>query len=251
MIEMNFKVEAFEGPLDLLLHLINQLEVDIYDIPMAEITDQYMHFVRTMQELELNVASEYLVMAATLIQIKSKMLLPKQELSVDIDMEDVEEDPREALVQKLMEYKKYKEAAKTLKEREQERSFYFGKAPMDLEIYDETLEKVELDVGLPDMLSAFHKMLRRKKLAKPLHTRITTQEISIDDRMDEVMHTLKNSKKHKTKFEDLFEGSSKESLVVTFLALLELMKRKLVVIEQQANFADLYVQGKEERTSDG
>ncbi|EUJ27155.1 Segregation and condensation protein A [Listeria grayi] len=247
MIEMNFKVDAFEGPLDLLLHLINQLEIDIYDIPMAEITDQYMEFVHTMQELELNIASEYLVMAATLLQIKSKMLLPKQELAIDLDMEELEEDPREVLVQKLMEYKKYKEAAKTLKEREQERSFYFGKAPMDLEIYEKDIEKAELDVGLPDMLSAFHKMMRRQKLAKPLHTRITTQEVSIGDRMDEVMVTLKAAKNNRTKFEALFEGNTREALVVTFLALLELMKRKLVIVEQVGNFADLYVQGKEEK----
>lgn len=102
MVEMNFKVDAFEGPLDLLLHLIGQLEVDIYDIPMAEITDQYMEFVHTMQEMELDVASEYLVMAATLLAIKSKMLLPKQELEIDYDTLEEEEDPRDALVEKLM-----------------------------------------------------------------------------------------------------------------------------------------------------
>ncbi|EAE4545807.1 segregation/condensation protein A, partial [Listeria monocytogenes] len=132
MVEMNFKVDAFEGPLDLLLHLIGQLEVDIYDIPMAEITDQYMEFVHTMQEMELDVASEYLVMAATLLAIKSKMLLPKQELEIDYDTLEEEEDPRDALVEKLMEYKRFKEAAKELKEKEAERSFYFSKPPMDL-----------------------------------------------------------------------------------------------------------------------
>ncbi|MBC1486431.1 segregation/condensation protein A [Listeria seeligeri] len=249
MVEMNFKVDAFEGPLDLLLHLIGQLEVDIYDIPMAEITDQYMEFVHTMQEMELDVASEYLVMAATLLAIKSKMLLPKQELEIDYDTLVEEEDPRDALVEKLMEYKRFKEAAKELKEKEAERSFYFSKPPMDLTEYDDGSNVAELDVSLNDMLSAFNKMLRRKKLNKPLHTRITSQEISIDDRMDSVMGKLQKQQNHRLRFEELFEEQTKEQLVVTFLAILELMKRKLVEIEQVASFADLYVLGKGEEQS--
>ncbi|MBC6115018.1 segregation/condensation protein A [Listeria seeligeri] len=249
MVEMNFKVDAFEGPLDLLLHLIGQLEVDIYDIPMVEITDQYMEFVHTMQEMELDVASEYLVMAATLLAIKSKMLLPKQELEIDYDTLVEEEDPRDALVEKLMEYKRFKEAAKELKEKEAERSFYFSKPPMDLAEYDDGSNVAELDVSLNDMLSAFNKMLRRKKLNKPLHTRITSQEISIDDRMDSVMEKLQKQQNHRLRFDELFEEQTKEQLVVTFLALLELMKRKLVEIEQVASFADLYVLGKGEEQS--
>lgn len=249
MVEMNFKVDAFEGPLDLLLHLIGQLEVDIYDIPMAEITDQYMEFVHTMQEMELDVASEYLVMAATLLAIKSKMLLPKQELEIDYDTLEEEEDPRDALVEKLMEYKRFKEAAKELKEKEAERSFYFSKPPMDLAEYDDGSNVAELDVSLNDMLSAFNKMLRRKKLNKPLHTRITSQEISIDDRMDSVMGKLQKQQNHRLRFDELFEEQTKEQLVVTFLAILELMKRKLVEIEQVASFADLYVLGKGEEQS--
>ncbi|MBC1934327.1 segregation/condensation protein A [Listeria seeligeri] len=249
MVEMNFKVDAFEGPLDLLLHLIGQLEVDIYDIPMAEITDQYMEFVHTMQEMELDVASEYLVMAATLLAIKSKMLLPKQELEIDYDTLVEEEDPRDALVEKLMEYKRFKEAAKELKEKEAERSFYFSKPPMDLTEYDDGSNVAELDVSLNDMLSAFNKMLRRKKLNKPLHTRITSQEISIDDRMDSVMGKLQKQQNHRLRFDELFEEQTKEQLVVTFLAILELMKRKLVEIEQVASFADLYVLGKGEEQS--
>lgn len=161
---INFKVEAFEGPLDLLLQLIQQLEIDIYDIPMAEITDQYLEYIHLMKELELDVASEYLVMAATLLAIKSKMLLPKQELEIDLDDFDDSVDPRDELVEKLMEYKRFKEAARQLKEKESERNFYFGKAPMDLGEYDTSNKQVNLDVSLNDMLGAFHKMLRRKKM---------------------------------------------------------------------------------------
>lgn len=162
MTGINFKVEAFEGPLDLLLQLIQQLEIDIYDIPMADITDQYLEYIHLMKEMELDVASEYLVMAATLLAIKSKMLLPKQELEVDFEFDD-SVDPRDELVERLMEYKRFKEAAKQLKEKESERNFYFGKAPMDLGEYDTSGKQANLDVSLNDMLGAFHKMLRRKK----------------------------------------------------------------------------------------
>ncbi|WP_099222284.1 segregation/condensation protein A [Listeria costaricensis] len=245
MTEMNFKVEAFEGPLDLLLHLIGKLEIDIYDIPMVEITEQYMEFVHTMQRLELDVASEYLVMAATLLAIKSKMLLPKQELELEEDDFDPDFDPRDELVERLMEYKRYKEAAQELKEKEAERSFYFSKPPMDLSPYEDLDEVRELNVTLEDMLGAFNKLLRRQKLHKPLHTRITTQEISIDTRMEEVLEKLAVHK-GKLRFEELFEERTKEQMVVTFLALLELMKRKAVSVEQADSFSDLYVEGRGE-----
>ena len=118
-VEYNVKIDAFEGPLDLLLHLINRLEIDIYDIPMAAITEQYLIYIHTMKELELDIASEYLVMAATLLAIKSKMLLPKHEEELEEDFE-YEEDPRDDLVEKLIEYRKYKEAAQELKHLEED-----------------------------------------------------------------------------------------------------------------------------------
>ncbi|EUJ43707.1 segregation/condensation protein A [Listeria riparia] len=244
---INFKVEAFEGPLDLLLQLIQQLEIDIYDIPMAEITDQYLEYIHLMKELELDVASEYLVMAATLLAIKSKMLLPKQELEIDLDDFDDSVDPRDELVEKLMEYKRFKEAARQLKEKESERNFYFGKAPMDLGEYDTSNKQVNLDVSLNDMLGAFHKMLRRKKWNQPLHTRITKQEISIDQRMNDVMDHLEATD-GRVAFEDLFEASTKDELIVTFLAVLELMKRSQIGVSQSKSFATLYVfsRGEEE-----
>lgn len=130
------KIEAFEGPLDLLLHLINRYEIDIYDIPVAQITEQYMAYIHAMQELELDIASEYLVMAATLLAIKSKMLLPAPEEEDDGDMEfDEVDDPREELMQRLLEYKKFKEAARELKRREEERALLFTKPPSDLSAY--------------------------------------------------------------------------------------------------------------------
>ena len=132
---ISLKLDVFEGPLDLLLHLIQQLEIDIYDIPIAAVTEQYMNFIHAMKTLELEVAGEYLVMAATLMSIKSQMLLPKPEVAFEYDDEEGE-DPRDALVQQLLEYRKYKYAASVLSEKEEERSLFHTKAPMDLSEYE-------------------------------------------------------------------------------------------------------------------
>ena len=242
------KTEAFEGPLDLLLHLINRLEIDIYDIKMAEITTQYMEHIHAMSVLELNEASEYLVMAATLLSIKSKMLLPiHQDEDMDADFDIPYEDPRDELVQKLIEYKKYKEAAENLQELEGNRSLFFTKAPTDLSEYQasQQLALFELDVNVYDMLGAFQKMLRRKQLSAPLHTRVSRQEVSIKEQMHNVVTTLQ---KHngRLSFYDLFPTRDKTTIVTTFLALLELMKRKVVQVGQQHNFEELVVElGKE------
>ncbi|MGM0834873.1 MAG: segregation/condensation protein A [Bacillota bacterium] len=243
--EYNVKVEAFEGPLDLLLHLINRLEIDIYDIPVAQITEQYLFYIHTMKELQLDIASEYLVMAATLLEIKSKMLLPKHEeelLEEDDDFADYEDDPREELMNRLIEYRKYKEAADDLKELEEERSHLFTKAPSDLTELMKNVEpdEVKLDVSLYDMLGALQKLMRRKKLQKPLQTRIARQEIPIEKRMAELILDLRQYKGRKHFFE-LFPESSKEYIVVTFLAILELLKKNTIMLEQENNFADIYV----------
>jgi segregation and condensation protein A len=239
------KINTFEGPLDLLLHLINRLEIDIYDIPVSEITEQYLNYIHTMKELHLDVASEYLVMAATLLVIKSKMLLPKHEEVLAEDEFEVgfEEDPRDELVERLIEYRKYKEAAQDLKNLEEERSLMFSKPPSDLSELAKDLtaaKKVDLDVTIYDMLGALQKMMRRKKLQKPLATKIARQEISIEKRMEEILLDLRNVKGRKSFFK-LFPYHQKEHIVVSFLAILELMKRKEILIEQEGNFAEIFV----------
>jgi segregation and condensation protein A len=241
----NIKIDAFEGPLDLLLHLIQHLEIDIYDIPVAEITEQYLIYIHTMKELQLDVASEFLVMAATLLEIKSKMLLPNQ--SSDGSEEELipyEEDPREELVEQLIEYRKYKEAADELRSLEEERGLIFTKPPSDLTEYakDSRIENNHVkDVSLYDMLGALQKLLRRKRLQKPLLTKIARQEISIEKRMTEILSDLKQSNKSRIHFFELFPIPQKEHIVVTFLAVLELMKQNEVVVEQEKNFADIFV----------
>ena len=239
------KIDAFEGPLDLLLHLINRLEIDIYDIPVAEITEQYLLYIRTMNELKLDVASEYLVIAATLLEIKSKMLLPKHEEEINEDDAEFsyEEDPRDELVERLIEYRKYKEAAHDLKSLEEERSLMYTKPPSDLSDYVKDIrpEKTELNVSLYDMLAAFQKLLRRKKLQRPMATKIARQEISIEKRMTEILDELKQLKGRKN-FNELFPYPAKDHIVVTFLAILELIKRKEIDVDQQENFGDIFVE---------
>lgn len=242
---VNIKTAGFEGPLDLLLHLIKHLEIDIYDIPMAEITDQYMLYIHTMKELELDVASEYLVMAATLLAIKSQMLLPKyhEDLDEELIEDEYMEDPRDELVARLIEYRKYKEAAIELKEREQERSLMFTKAPSDLSEYTSrriSIEDADKKVTIYDMLGAFNKLLRRQKLQKPLHTKVTRQEISIEARMVEINILLQKAEKW-VDFFDLFPYPDKEHIVTTFLAILELIKRNQVDIMQNGNFENIYI----------
>ena len=243
--QYNIKIDAFEGPLDLLLHLIHHLEIDIYDIPVAEITEQYLIYIHTMKELQLDVASEFLVMAATLLEIKSKMLLPNQSSNgSEEDLIHYEEDPREELVEQLIEYRKYKEAANELRSLEEERGLIFTKPPSDLTEYakDSKIENNHVkDVSLYDMLGALQKLLRRKRLQKPLLTKIARQEISIEKRMTEILSDLKQSNKSRIHFFDLFPIPKKEHIVVTFLAVLELMKQNEIVVEQEKNFADIFV----------
>ncbi|QHN49729.1 segregation/condensation protein A [Geobacillus stearothermophilus] len=239
----NVKIEAFEGPLDLLLHLINRYEIDIYNIPVAQITEQYMAYIHAMQELELDIASEYLVMAATLLAMKSKMLLPvSDEHAEDDSLEFAEaDDPREELMQRLLEYKKFKEAARELKRREEERALLFTKPPSDLSAYaDEKKVSAPLDVNVYDMLGALSKLLRRKKLQKPMRTKIARQDISVEKRMAEILHELRQAKERKN-FYELFPSCDRSYIVVTFLAILELMKQNKIIVEQERNFSDLFL----------
>ncbi|KAB7673219.1 segregation/condensation protein A [Bacillus sp. B1-b2] len=247
--QYSVKIDSFEGPLDLLLHLINKLEIDIYDINVAEITEQYLEYIHAMNVLQLDVASEFLVMAATLLAIKSKMLLPKHEdeLFDDELMFEPDEDSREELIERLVEYRRFKEAADELKELEIERGLIFTRPPSDLSSYSSDSvdsSKQELDVSLYDMLAAFQKLLKRKKLQAPLSTKITRQEIPIEGRMEEIV-TFLQTRKGRVSFEQLFPVATKSHIVVTFLAILELLKRRHIFVEQEGNFADIFVSGKE------
>lgn len=234
------KLDLFEGPLDLLLHLIKQYEIDIYDIPMAQITKQYMEYIHTMQKLELNIASEYLVMASTLVAIKSQMLLPKQEVIED-DSEEYIEDPREELMQRLIEYRKYKEAAEKLKEKEMEANQIFTRPPTTFdEALDEKRPVVQGDISIYDMLGALGKMFERKKWNSPLETTVQRIDIPIEKRMEEVVDRVRKARDG-IAFDHLFTYPNKTHVVVTFIAILELMKANEIFCKQSRHFETLYL----------
>lgn len=237
------KLDAFEGPLDLLLHLINEYEIDIYDIPVAEITEQYTDYIHTMQQLELNVASEYLVMAATLLVIKSQMLLPKQEVAQDID--EYEEDPRAELMERLIKYRQYKEAAEKLKDKEENAVHTYTRAPVVFDDISPHAPVARGDLSIYDMISALNKMFERKSWDQPLDTKITKIEIPIEHRMKEVLHIVKKNKQG-VSFDQLFPYQSRSHIVITFIALLELMKNNKVYCQQAKHFDLLYVYANKE-----
>jgi segregation and condensation protein A len=209
------RLQNFEGPLDLLLHLIKKNEVSIYDIPITLITQQYIEYIDLMQELNLDVAGEFLVMAATLIHIKSRMLLPRP----DPAQEDPEEDPREALMRRLLEHQKFKAAAELLHERETLRSAQWTRPDGPIaEIAGESPEP-EIEVDLFSLISAFRAVVERAK-ARPKVV-LPAEQIPIEDRIEQLMERL--SETEACGFEDLFEDvESRAGLVVTFLALLEM-----------------------------
>jgi segregation and condensation protein A len=238
------KLEAFEGPLDLLLHLINKYEIDIYDIPVAQITEQYMEYIHTMQKLELNIASEYLVMAATLISIKSKMLVPNQQ--VHEDAEEYMEDPREELMERLLEYRKYKEAALTLQERERSDNQLFTRDPAVFENMDHFAPPLQRgDLSIYDMLQALGALFERKKWNEPLETKIQKAEIPIEQRMRDILARISESKKG-VLFDHLFVYPTRSHIVVTFIALLELMKSNEVYCKQKQQFDAIHIYPVEE-----
>lgn len=164
MQEIQIKLDVFEGPLDLLLHLIQKLEIDIYDIPIAAVTDQYMKYIRAMKAFELGVAGEYLVMAATLMAIKSQTLLPTMTSDYDFEEDYEQEDPRETLVTQLLEYRKFKYAAECLAEKAEERSQYFTKEPMNVVAFKSEEQPILKANQLTtiDLFLAFHQMLEKK-----------------------------------------------------------------------------------------
>lgn len=241
---VKIKLETFEGPLDLLLHLIQKSEMDIHDIPIAEVTRQYVKLLESMKESHLELASEFIVMAATLLSIKSKMLLPKPpviEEALDGWTEEAE-DPRNALVQKLLEYKRYKDLALALREREVERSQVYTREPEDLTAYlPQEPDNPVKGIQLLDLLHAFRKALRKAVQSESV-AKIRRDEISVKDRMNEIAGMLASSG-GKGLFSQLFLYKvTKEELVVTFLALLEMMKMKHVLCYQHQLFDDIVIQ---------
>ena len=236
--DYSIKINEFEGPLDLLLHLIKQSNIDIYDIEISEITKQYLDYINKMEELNINIASSYIVMAAELMEIKSKSLLPKKEDEEEIEDEEVVS--KENLINKLIEYKKYKEMAPSFKELETNRQNIFVKSPEKLNNYLDEKITNDGDASVDDLIDAFKKFLERKNLEKPITTKITNKEYSVKERKHNIKNILREKKK--VLFTELFEEKNTGFIIVTFLSILEMTKEKEIIIKQDINFSDISIE---------
>ena len=234
---LNIKLQAFEGPLDLLLHLIEKAEVDIYDIPIAEITDQYLQFINLMDIHDLEVSSEFIVMAATLLEIKSKMLLPKPKKEEN-GTESI--DPREELIRKLIEYKKYKDASLQLKEKLGIYDKVFYKPPEPIENYINDVTSIS-NVSLDMLYISFRNiLLKNESKTRNNFKEIYREVVTVDDKIRLINKLL--ASKPSFYFDDLFLScSNRYETIVTFLAVLELIKRRSLLIEQEKSFARILI----------
>ena len=245
--ELTVKLQVFEGPLDLLLHLLEKNKVNIYDIPIVEITNQYMEYIAEMKRNDLNIMSEFLVMAATLIDIKSRMLLPKQESE-----EEEPEDPRAELVQQLLEYKMYKYMAYELKDRQLEAEQLFFKKPTipsEVAEYEEPVDLEELvgDLNLARLNQIFKTIMKKQNdKIDPVRSKfgkIEKEEVSLSDKMIYVEEYCKTHKRFS--FRNLLEAQhGKMQVIVTFLAILEMMKMGKMFISQETTFGDILIESK-------
>ncbi len=239
--EIAYKLNVFEGPLDLLLHLIEKNKVDIYDIPIVTITEQYLAYVSEMQEQDMDVMSEFLVMAGTLLQIKSKMLLPREETE-----EEEEEDPRAELVRRLLEYKMYKYAALELKDMELDASHNLYKKPTipkEVEEYREEVDPAELVDGLTlSKLNDIFQSIMRKQVDKidPIRSKFGTiekEEINIEERMVQIREEVRGLKETQP---------TRMNIIITFMSILELMKVGAITIRQEETFGEIVINSLDE-----
>lgn len=229
------KLEVFEGPLDLLLYLIKKEEIDIYDIPIARITDQYLEYLELMKLLDLNIAGEFLVMAATLIHIKSKMLLPPEATEGE-DKE--EEDPRAELVKRLLEYKKFKEAASQLSHMESHQRHFFARVAPGVQDAESQVKNEFFEASLFDLITAFTKVL--KDIPKDAFHEVIKDEFTVSEKIHDILHFL--VEQPVILFTELFKrAKNRLEIITTFLAVLELIRLKEVIVRQASPFAEIEV----------
>ncbi len=238
---MNYHVSIndFEGPLDLLLHFVKEMKMDIYEINTERIIEEYLQYIHNLQDLNIDIASEFLVMASDLIHLKSKMLIGKT-------MEDEKEESEygiqseEDLKTRLLEYQKYKEVTKSFKELEEKRGCIYTKVPESLKEYMESPTLKKEGMTIEDLLQAFLSLQERIHFHEPINTKITRKEISVDSRRVRIRNILKEKKK--VTFDELFEVRSKDYVVVTFLALLDMIKSQEIIVRQENNFEQIWIE---------
>ena len=236
--DYSVKIDEFEGPLDLLLHLIKQSNINIQDIDISVITAQYLDYINKMDELNINVAASYLVMAAELMEIKSKSLLPRTD--EESTEEDDEEVSKERLINKLIEYQKYKDMTSTFKDLELERQKIYIKSPEKISNYIDNTITNDGDTSIDDLVNAFKGFLERLDREKPITTKITNKEYSVKSRKQGLRKLLKEHPR--VKFTELFEETNTPYIVVTFLSILEMTKEKEIVLRQDGNFKDIIIE---------
>ena len=232
----NFTINDFEGPLDLLLHLIKINKMEIESINIEQITKEYLSFIDKMKEESIDVASEYLVMASELVHLKSKMLVNEKE-----DEEEYEINSEEDLKEKLLEYESIKKITDTFKDLESTRGEVYTKIPSDLSIY-RTDAPLDSNITLEDLINAFNSFLDREKLKKPINTKITKKELSVNDRVKSIRNIFKTKKR--INFIDLFDNFDKPYVVVTFLSILEMSKNDEILLKQENNFGNIVIEKK-------
>ena len=240
------QLDEFEGPFDLLLHLITKNEIDIYDIPIVDVTTQYLNYINNMDSIDLDTTSEFLVMAATLLEIKSKMLLPEHDFSGEEYYFDGE-DPRETLVKRLLEYKKYKDASHFLQEREKEYEGVLFKEQDDLMPYSRTMTIEEMNHGLEEdlLVNAIKKLLAKMDRfdddRQAFFKEVKRDNFSVDIQIDVIRGKIKIGEK--ISFQSLFSDvRTKEEVIVTFLSMLELLKLKEISINQPEMFGEIIIE---------
>lgn len=232
-------INDFSGPLDLLLHLVRESKMDIYEVPIEEITKEYIDYIHKLESMNIDIASEYLVMASELTYIKSKKLLNIKDEEEDANQLEFKIGTEEELRNRLIEYQKYKEITEKFTELEEKRSEVHTKLPEALSEYRSEVE-LNTDVTLDDLTNAFIEFLNRAKYMKPLNTKVTSRELSVQKRTSEIRILLNKYKR--VAFFDLFDCISKPYLVVTFLSVLEMAKNKEINISQEKNFDSITIE---------
>ena len=238
---MNLQLQDFEGPLDLLLHLVRQSKMDIYKVNISYIIEQYLDFINSIDKFNIDLSSEYLVMASELVHIKSRMLISSYDNEDEEDTE-FELNSEEDLRNRLIEYEKYKNMTETFKILEENRQDYFTKVPENLNEYASEEKIINSDVSVEDLINAFLEMQKRINFKKPVITKITKKEYSVKERISEIRSLL--NKKNKIEFSELFDILTKENLVVTLLSLLDMSKNNEVLLKQDKIFSTITIEKK-------
>lgn len=230
--DYTLKINDFEGPMDLLLHLIKESKMNVFDFKVEEIVKSYLDYINKMQEINLTIASSYLVMASELIEIKSRMLLPTKPKE-----EEEEEDPKERLINRLIEYQKYKEVTDDFKELEKERKMIFTKLPEDISEYVTETSIQNSNLTVQDLVDALNNFLSRQKDKVVLETKVTKKELTVEQRRTDIKKIIYSRKK--LDFFELFDVLNREYVVVTFLAVLEMVRKHEINIIQENNFDNI------------